>query len=215
MRPASRSVWPGVIEAYRQYLPVTSQTPVVMLLEGNTPLIHSASLSRRVGRGARVYLKYEGLNPTGSFKDRGMTVAISKAVEAKSLAVLCASTGNTSASASAYAARAGLRSIVLIPSGAIALGKLSQALIHGARVAPVDANFDACLALAKSLAQIPPITLVNSINPHRIEGQKTCAFEICDALGTAPDVHVTPVGNAGNITAQWKGYTEYYTRGTI
>src|SRR3990167_2450029 len=207
--------WPGVIEAYRAYLPVSPKTPIVTLLEGNTPLIPSEVLSRRVGRGAKVYLKYEGLNPTGSFKDRGMTVAISKAVEAKSVAVLCASTGNTSASASAYAARAGMRSIVLIPSGAIALGKLSQALIHGARVAAIEANFDACLALAKSLAQRYSMTLVNSINPYRIEGQKTCAFEICDALGRAPDVHVTPVGNAGNITAQWKGYREYHAKGRI
>ena len=213
--PKRQSLWRGVIDAYRPYLPVTPRTPVVTLLEGNTPLIHSRVLSERVGRGVEVYLKYEGMNPTGSFKDRGMTVAISKAVEAKSVAVLCASTGNTSASASAYAARAGLRSIVLIPSGAIALGKLSQALIHQARVAAVEANFDACLALAKSLARMHPITLVNSINPHRIEGQKTCAFEICDALGRAPDVHVTPVGNAGNITAQWKGYREYHARGKI
>ncbi|MBI4341574.1 MAG: threonine synthase [Candidatus Omnitrophica bacterium] len=211
----ARPIWPGVIEAYRRHLPVTARTPVVTLLEGNTPLIHSRALSRRVGASADVYLKYEGLNPTGSFKDRGMTVAMSKAVEAKSVAVLCASTGNTSASASAYAARAGLRSIVLIPSGAIALGKLSQALIHGARVAAVEANFDACLTLAKELAKAHPITLVNSINPHRIEGQKTCAFEICDALGRAPDFHVTPVGNAGNITAQWKGYREYYQLGAI
>jgi len=208
-------VWRGVIEAYRSHLPVSANTPVVSLLEGNTPLIHSPTLSRHVGRQAEVYLKYEGMNPTGSFKDRGMTVAISKAVEAKSVAVLCASTGNTSASASAYAARAGLRSIVLIPSGAIALGKLSQALIHGARVAAIDANFDACLALAKSLARLHPMTLVNSVNPHRIEGQKTCAFEICDVLGRAPDVHLTPVGNAGNITAQWRGYREYYERRTI
>jgi len=206
---SSSRPWRGVIETYRPYLPISAKTPIVTLLEGNTPLIRSASLSRRVGRGARVYLKYEGMNPTGSFKDRGMTVAISKAVEAKSVAVLCASTGNTSASASAYAARAGLRSIVLIPSGAIALGKLSQALIHNARVAAMDANFDACLALAKSLAQQFPITLVNSINPHRIEGQKTVAFEICDALGRAPDFNCTPVGNAGNITAQWRGYREY------
>ncbi len=209
------SPWPGVIQHYRRYLPVSSATPVITLLEGNTPLIHSPNLSRRIGGSASVYLKYEAMNPTGSFKDRGMTLAISKAVEAKSVAVLCASTGNTSASASAYAARAGLRSIVLIPSGAIALGKLSQALIHGARVAAVDANFDACLALAKSLAQQHPITLVNSVNPYRIEGQKTCAFEICDALGRAPDVHLTPVGNAGNITAQWKGYREYRAQGTI
>ena len=207
--------WRGVIETYRAHLPVSPKTPVITLLEGNTPLIFSPTLSRRVGRHVDVFLKYEGMNPTGSFKDRGMTVAISKAVEAKSVAVMCASTGNTSASASAYAARAGLRSIVLIPSGAIALGKLSQALIHGARVAAVEANFDACLSLVKSLANRFPVTLVNSINPHRIEGQKTCAFEICDALGRAPDLNITPVGNAGNITAQWKGYQEYRRLGKI
>ena len=211
--PTAGRPWRGIIEAYRPYLPVSPKTPIVTLLEGNTPLIFSRGLSRRLGRGAEVYLKYEGMNPTGSFKDRGMTLAISKAVESKSMAVLCASTGNTSASASAYAARAGLRSIVLIPSGAIALGKLSQALIHGASVAAVEANFDACLALVKSMAHTYPVTLVNSINPYRIEGQKTCAFEICDALGKAPDYHVTPVGNAGNITAQWKGYREYAQRG--
>ena len=205
--------WPGVIEAYRAHLPVSRATPIITLLEGNTPLIHSRALSERIGKGAEVYLKYEAMNPTGSFKDRGMTLAISKACEAKSVAVLCASTGNTSASASAYAARAGLRSIVLIPSGAIALGKLSQALIHGAKVAAVEANFDACLAIVKSLAQQHPLTIVNSINPYRIEGQKTCAFEICDALGRMPDFHVTPVGNAGNITAQWKGYQEYRAKG--
>jgi threonine synthase len=210
-----RGPWRGVIEAYRAYLPVSPKTPVVTLLEGNTPLIHSRSLSERVGGAVDVYLKHEGMNPTGSFKDRGMTVALSKALEANSVAVLCASTGNTSASASAYAARAGLHSIVLIPRGAIALGKLSQALIHGARIAAVEANFDACLALAKALAQRHPVTLVNSINPHRIEGQKTCAFEICDALGRAPDIHVTPVGNAGNITAHWRGYREYARRGKI
>ena len=204
-----------MIEAYRSRLPVSPATPVVTLLEGNTPLIFSPTLSRQAGRRVEVYLKYEGTNPTGSFKDRGMTVAISKAKEARSLAVLCASTGNTSASASAYAARAGMRSIVLIPSGAIALGKLSQALIHGARVAAVEANFDGCLALVKSLAQTFPITLVNSINPYRIEGQKTIAFEICDALGRAPDVNITPVGNAGNITAQWKGYREYRQAGRV
>ena len=213
--PLATRPWGGVIEAYRRYLPVTAKTPIVTLLEGNTPLIISETLSDRIGRPAEVYLKYEGLNPTGSFKDRGMTMAISKAVEAKSMAVLCASTGNTSASASAYAARAGLRSIVLIPSGGIALGKLSQALIHGARVAAVEANFDACLTLVKSMAQRYRITLVNSINPHWIEGQKTCAFEICDALGEAPDFHATPVGNAGNIVAQWKGYREYRMHGMI
>jgi threonine synthase len=207
--------WPGVIERYRPFLPVSAKTPIVTLLEGNTPLIPSRALSAHLGGRARVYLKYEGLNPTGSFKDRGMTVTISKAVEAKSQAVICASTGNTSASASAYAARAGLRSIVLLPSGAIALGKLSQALIHGAKVAAVEANFDDCLALVKALARTYPVTLVNSINPHRIEGQKTCAFEICDALGRAPDLQAMPVGNAGNITAQWKGYREYHEAGRI
>ena len=206
-------LWPGVIEAYRQYLPVSKKTPIVTLLEGDTPLLHSVVLSKRVG--ADVYLKYEGLNPTGSFKDRGMTLAISKAAEKGSKAVLCASTGNTSASASAYAARAGMRSIVLIPSGSIALGKLSQALIHGAHIAAIEANFDVCLTLAKSLAQTYPVTLVNSINPYRIEGQKTCAFEICESLGRVPDFHVTPVGNAGNITAQWKGYQEYKKLGKI
>ncbi len=204
------AAWRGAIEAYRPLLPVSSATPVVTLLEGNTPLIYSKFLSQRVGEGAQVYLKFEGANPTGSFKDRGMTVAISKAVEAGSRAVLCASTGNTSASASAYAAKAGLRSIVLIPKGAIALGKLSQALIHGATVVAVDANFDVCLELVKAMANAHPITLVNSINPFRIEGQKTCAFEICDVLGRAPDFHLIPVGNAGNITAQWKGYREYH-----
>jgi threonine synthase len=211
-RPAA---WRGVIETYREFLPILPTTPVVTLLEGNTPLIYSRALSQRVGEPCQVYLKYEGLNPTGSFKDRGMTVAVSKAVEEGSRAVLCASTGNTSASASAYAAKAGLRSIVLIPAGHIALGKLSQALIHGARVAAVDANFDVCLQMVKALAQAHPITIVNSINPFRIEGQKSCAFEICDALGRAPDFHLIPVGNAGNITAQWKGYREYHQRQRI
>ncbi|MBI2885390.1 MAG: threonine synthase [Candidatus Omnitrophica bacterium] len=209
-RPAP---WRGVIEAYRVFLPVSPATPIVTLLEGNTPLLYSKALSGRLGEPFRVYLKYEGANPTGSFKDRGMTVAISKAVEAGSRAVLCASTGNTSAAASAYAARAGLRSIVLIPSGNIAMGKLSQALIHGARVAAVNANFDVCLELVRTIADRYPVTVVNSINPFRIEGQKTCAFEICDTLGRAPDFHLTPVGNAGNITAQWKGYREYHKIG--
>jgi len=204
-----------VIDAYRTFLPVSSRTPVVTLLEGNTPLLYSKFLSQTLGSPCMVYLKYEGLNPTGSFKDRGMTVAISKALEAESQAVLCASTGNTSASASAYAAKAGLRSIVLIPRGAVAMGKLSQALIHGARVAAIDANFDTCLELVKAIAQRFPVTLVNSINPFRIEGQKTCAFEICDALGRAPNFHLMPVGNAGNITAHWKGYREYLHAGRI
>jgi threonine synthase len=211
-RPAS---WRGVVDAYRAFLPISSRTPIITLLEGNTPLLYSKRLSQQLGPPFMVYLKYEGLNPTGSFKDRGMTVAISKALEAESQAVLCASTGNTSASASAYAAKAGLRSIVLIPKGAVALGKLSQALIHGARVAAVDGNFDVCLELVKAMAQRYPVTLVNSVNPFRIEGQKTCAFEICDVLGRAPHFHLTPVGNAGNITAHWKGYREYLRHGRI
>ena len=211
-RPAT---WRGVIDTYRTFLPVSAKTPVVTLLEGNTPLLYSAFLSRIVGEPFRVFLKYDGTNPTGSFKDRGMTVAISKALEAESRAVLCASTGNTSASAAAYAAKAGLRCIVLIPKGAIAMGKLSQALIHGAKVVAIDANFDTCLELVKALSKAFPITLVNSINPFRIEGQKSCAFEICDTLGRAPDFHLLPVGNAGNITAHWKGYREYHQAGRI
>ena len=211
-RPAA---WRGLIDAYREFLPVSAATPVVTLLEGNTPLLYSRYLTEQVGLGIQVYLKYDGVNPTGSFKDRGMTLAISKALEDGSRAVLCASTGNTSASASAYAARAGMRSIVLIPTGAVAMGKLSQALVHGARVAAVDANFDVCLSLVKEIARQYPVTLVNSINPFRIEGQKTCAFEICDALGRAPDFQLMPVGNAGNITAHWKGYREYRHVGRI
>ena len=211
-RPAQ---WRGVIDTYRTFLPVSPKTPVVTLLEGNTPLVYSKFLSQQLGPHFHVYLKYEGLNPTGSFKDRGMTLAISKAVETESKVVLCASTGNTSASASAYAARAGLRCIVLLPHGAIATGKLSQALIHGAHVVPVNGNFDTCLKLVKAMVERFPITVVNSINPFRIEGQKTCAFEICDVLGHAPDFHLTPVGNAGNITAHWKGYGEYRRAGRI
>jgi len=203
----------GLIERYRKYLPVGKNTPVVTLQEGNTPLLPARYLSQLLGKGCTVYLKYEGLNPTGSFKDRGMTMAISKACEEGSRAVICASTGNTSASAAAYAARAGLRCIVLIPSGAIALGKLSQALIHGAQVLAVDGNFDAALELVKSISADYPITLVNSLNPYRIEGQKTASFEICDTLGAAPDFQAMPVGNAGNITAYWKGYKEYKAAG--
>jgi threonine synthase len=205
----------GLIEKYRQYLPVTSRTPVVSLNEGNTPLIFSQWLSAMLGSGFAVYLKYEGLNPTGSFKDRGMTMAISKACEEGSKAVMCASTGNTSASAAAYAARAGLKCIVLIPGGHIALGKLSQALIHGATVLAVKGNFDEALDLVKEITGKYPITLVNSLNPFRIEGQKTGSFEICDALEDAPDFHLIPVGNAGNITAYWKGYREYRQAGRI
>ncbi len=205
----------GIIGKYRLHLPVTKKTPVVSLNEGNTPLIYASYLSKLLGKNFRVYLKYEGLNPTGSFKDRGMTMAISKACEAKAKAVICASTGNTSASAAAYAAKAGLKCIVLIPNGAIALGKLSQALIHGAAVLAIDGNFDDALNLVKEISEKYPVTLVNSLNPYRIEGQKTASFEICDTLYDSPDFQVLPVGNAGNITAYWKGYTEYFKAGII
>jgi threonine synthase len=205
--------WRGVIEEYRALLPVTDETPVVTLLEGGTPLVPAPRLSERVG--AKVFLKVEGANPTGSFKDRGMTVAISKAVEDGAKAVVCASTGNTSASAAAYAARAGLTCAVLIPDGHIALGKLAQALIHGARVLQIRGNFDAALEIVRQLGETAPVTIVNSINPYRIEGQKSGAFEIVDALGDAPDYHCIPVGNAGNITAYWKGYREYQDFGRV
>jgi threonine synthase len=201
------SVWPGVIAAYRDRLPVGDATPVVTLHEGGTPLVDAPRLSERTG--ARVYLKVEGANPTGSFKDRGMTVAISKAAEEGAKVVVCASTGNTSASAAAYAARAGMLAAVVIPEGHVALGKLAQALIHGARVVQIRGSFDDALTLVRQLGERGGVTVVNSINPFRIEGQKTAAFEICDALGDAPDVHCIPVGNAGNITAYWRGYQEY------
>ena len=201
-----RSKRGGIIRRWFERLPVTEQTPVISLHEGDTPLIHSERMSEEVG--ADVWLKYEGLNPTGSFKDRGMTLAVSKAVEEGSRAVVCASTGNTSASAAAYAARAGLVCAVLIPRGNVALGKLAQALVHGARVIEIEANFDRALELTKEMADAHPITLVNSVNPFRIEGQKTAAFEVVETLGGAPDVHVMPVGNAGNITAYWRGYRE-------
>ena len=203
--------WQGIIYKYREFLPVTAKTPVVTLLEGNTPLISSEHLSQKTG--LKVYLKYEGLNPTGSFKDRGMTMAISKAKEAGSQTVMCASTGNTSASAAAYAARCGMKCAVLIPEGKIALGKLSQAMIHGAKVLAIKGNFDEALNLVKDITAKYPITLVNSLNPFRIEGQKTAAFEICDTLSDAPHFHAIPVGNAGNITAYWKGYQEYKKAG--
>lgn len=205
--------WKGLIEEYRDHLPVSAATPVVTLQEGNTPLLAAPRLSERVG--ARVLLKIEGANPTGSFKDRGMTMAISKAVEEGAKAVVCGSTGNTSASAAAYAARAGLVCAVLIPDGYIALGKLAQALIHGARVLQIAGNFDAALDIVRELGDRAPVTVVNSINPYRIEGQKTGAFEIVDVLGDAPDVHCIPVGNAGNITAYWKGYREYQDAGRV
>lgn len=200
-------LWRGVIEEYRERLPVSDQTPVITLHEGGTPLVKAESLSARTGLD--VYLKYEGANPTGSFKDRGMCVAIAKALEEGAAAITCGSTGNTSASAAAYAAKAGLRCIVLVPHGGIALGKLAQALVHGAEVLEVEGNFDDALTVSRDLAAEHPVTNVNSVNPNRIEGQKTCAFEIIDNLGAAPDYHVMPVGNAGNITAQWKGYCEY------
>lgn len=205
----------GVIERYREYLPVTQKTPVITLKEGNTSLISSSFLSKILGKNFEVWLKYEGLNPTGSFKDRGMTVAISKAKEEKSRIVMCASTGNTSASASAYAARAEIRCVILVPEGAIALGKLAQSLIHGAKVLAVRGNFDATLSLVREITSKYPVTLVNSLNPYRIEGQKTAAFEICDTLGEAPSYQCMPVGNAGNITAYWKGYKEYRMTGKI
>ena len=200
----------GVIERYRDYLPVSPNTPVISLLEGNTPLIPSVSLGKKLG--LRLYLKFEGVNPTGSFKDRGMTMAVSKAVEAGNTAVICASTGNTSASAAAYAARAGLKALVLIPKGKIAMGKLAQALIHNARVVQIKGNFDTALQLVRDICEKHRVALVNSVNPYRIEGQKTAAFEIIDTLGEAPEYQILPVGNAGNITAYWKGYKEYYQK---
>jgi threonine synthase len=199
--------WRGVIEEYRDRLPVSAKTPIVSLREGGTPLIYAYYLSELLGND--VWLKYEGTNPTGSFKDRGMTMAISKAAEDGAKAVICASTGNTSASAAAYATKAGMISAVLIPAGKIATGKLAQAVIHGAQILQVAGNFDDCLTLARDLSENYPVALVNSVNPYRIEGQKTAAFEVIDMLGFAPDIHALPVGNAGNITAYWKGYNEY------
>jgi threonine synthase len=198
--------WRGLIDAYRGRLPVGPETEAVTLYEGNTPLVPAAALSARTG--CEIFLKVEGSNPTGSFKDRGMTVAVTRAVEDGSKAIICASTGNTSASAAAYAARAGILCAVLVPQGKVALGKLAQALVHGARLLQVAGNFDDCLALASKLAIDFPVSLVNSVNPDRLQGQKTAAFEIIEALGDAPDVHCIPVGNAGNISAYWMGYTE-------
>jgi threonine synthase len=203
--------WRGVIEEYRTRLPVTADTPVVTLREGGTPLLPAPVLSARTD--CDVYLKVEGLNPTGSFKDRGMTVALSMAAGAGAKAVICASTGNTSASAAAYAARAGMTCAVLVPRGKIAIGKLAQALVHGAKLLQVEGSFDDCLELARKLAASFPVALVNSVNPDRLQGQKTAAFEIVDALGDAPDIHCLPVGNAGNITAYWMGYREYFSAG--
>ena len=207
------SQWRGLIEEYRDRLPVSDTTPVVTLREGGTPLVRSDPLSGETG--CEVWLKYDGANPTGSFKDRGMTLAISKAVEDGARAIVCASTGNTSASAAAYAAKAGLTCAVLVPKGKVAMGKMAQTLVHGARVLEVDGNFDESLTLARDLAAGYPVTLVNSVNPFRLQGQKTAAFEICDALGRAPDLHCVPVGNAGNISSHWLGYSEYLADGVI
>jgi len=201
--------WQGVIEEHRDRLPVTAETPVVTLREGGTPLIPAPALTELVGRD--VFLKFEGMNPTGSFKDRGMTLAVSKALEEGATAVACASTGNTSASAAAYAARAGIACIVVLPAGKIAAGKLAQAMIHGATIVPIDGNFDDALDIVRTLAEAHDVALVNSVNPYRIEAQKTAAFEVVDDLGSAPAVHALPVGNAGNITAYWKGYVEAET----
>ncbi|MCT7960089.1 threonine synthase [Laspinema sp. D1] len=207
------SYWPGLIEAYRQYLPVSDQTPVVTLQEGNTPLIPAPAIAEIIGRQVQVYVKYDGLNPTGSFKDRGMTMAISKAKEEGAKAVICASTGNTSASAAAYARRAGMRAFVLIPDGYVALGKLAQALLYGAEVLAIKGNFDKALEIVRDMAEHYPVTLVNSVNPYRLEGQKTGAFEVVDALGNAPDWLCIPVGNAGNISAYWMGFCQYHQAG--
>jgi threonine synthase len=199
----------GVIERYRQFLPVSDSTPVISLGEGDTPLIYSPRLSERVGRGCEVYIKYEGLNPTGSFKDRGMTVAVSKAVEQGAQTLICASTGNTSASAAAYAARARIDCAVILPAGKIASGKLLQAFVYGAKVVAIDGNFDDALRIVRELGQKKGFSIVNSINPDRIAGQKSASFEIVDVIGDAPDFHLLPVGNAGNITAYWAGYRDY------
>lgn len=204
----------GLINQYREYLPVSDKTPVITLNEGNTPLIKADNLAKKIGLQAEIYLKFEGANPTGSFKDRGMTMAVSKAAEAGANAIICASTGNTSAAAAAYGAKAGMRTFVLIPDGYIALGKLSQAMMYGAEIIAINGNFDEALEVVRAVSEKYPVTLVNSVNPYRIEGQKTGAFEVCDAIG-APDYHFIPVGNAGNITAYWKGYKEYHSLGKI
>ncbi|HWT83231.1 MAG TPA: threonine synthase, partial [Candidatus Methylomirabilis sp.] len=207
--------WKGLIEKYREFLPVSATTPIVTLNEGNTPLIRADRLGQRLGIPCELYLKYEGANPTGSFKDRGMTLAMSKAVEHGARAVICASTGNTSASAAAYAARAGLQAFVLIPEGKIALGKLSQAMFHGARVLQIRGNFDDALKIVREISEKYPVILVNSLNPDRLEGQKTAAFEVCDQLGGWPSHLFIPVGNAGNITAYWRGFREYRKAGRV
>src|SRR5437773_2589638 len=203
----------GVIESYREFLPVSPETPIISLGEGNTPLTYSPRLSERIGRGCEIFIKNEGANPTGSFKDRGMTVAVSKAMERGTKAVICASTGNTSASAAAYAARAGILCMVILPAGKIATGKLLQAFVYGAKIIAINGNFDAALGIVRELGESVDFTIVNSVNPDRIAGQKTAAFEIVEELGDAPDFHLLPVGNAGNITAYWAGYREYRAHG--
>lgn len=210
-----RNRYTGLIEKYRDHLPVSDSTRVISLGEGNTPLIRLSNIPRLAGRNVDIYVKYEGLNPTGSFKDRGMTMAVTKAVEDNSTAIICASTGNTSAAAAAYAARAGINAFVLIPEGKIALGKLAQTMMYGAKVLQIRGNFDEGMALVKQVADSAGVTIVNSINPFRIEGQKTAAFEVIEELGFAPDYHCLPVGNAGNITAYWKGYSEYHHDGIV
>ncbi len=205
--------WPGLIETYKQWLPINKNTPIITLQEGGTPLIETKEISKIIGRNIKVFVKYDGLNPTGSFKDRGMTMAISKAKEESSKAVICASTGNTSASAAAYAKKGGLKCFVLIPEGYVAQGKLAQALVYGAEVLSIKGNFDDALEIVQELSNSYPIKLVNSVNPYRIQGQKTAAFEIIDSLGDAPDFLCIPMGNAGNITAYWMGFKEYYKEG--
>ena len=207
---SSKSSWPGLIEFYKDWLPVSDKTPIITLQEGATPLIPIKSISERIGKQVNVYAKYDGLNPTGSFKDRGMTMAISKAKEEGCEAVICASTGNTSASAAAYAKRAGMRAFVLIPDGYVAQGKLAQALVYGAEILAIKGNFDAALNIVQEMSEKYPVKLVNSVNPYRIQGQKTAAFEIIEKLGNAPDWLCIPMGNAGNITAYWMGFEEYF-----
>lgn len=210
-----RQRYTGIIDKYRDRLPVQEDTRLISLGEGNTPLIRLNNIPDILKKDVEIYIKYEGLNPTGSFKDRGMTLAVTKAVEEGSRAIICASTGNTSASAAAYAARAGITAFVLIPDGKIALGKLAQAMMHGSVVIQIQGNFDDGMRLVKEVADHAPVTIVNSINPYRIQGQKTAAFEICEELGSAPDYHCLPVGNAGNITAHWMGYSEYAENGIV
>ncbi|MBS4209293.1 threonine synthase [Bacillus sp. FJAT-50079] len=199
--------WPGLIANYKDYLPVNEETPALTLQEGNTPLVHLSNLSKQLG--IELYAKIEGANPTGSFKDRGMVMAVAKAVEEGSTSIICASTGNTSAAAAAYAAKAGIRAIIVIPNGKVALGKLAQAKMYGAEIVEIEGNFDEALNMVRKISETSPVTLVNSVNPYRLEGQKTAAFEVCDQLGSAPDILAIPVGNAGNISAYWKGFKEY------